>query len=118
VQVEVALARWHSRLKRAFNMVSDLERQRRRLTKELGGGAPIPVKLTHEQIREAVKAEAEAKVEPSLNDALDQTLAPKPNGKPKPKRQRKPKLLADTAPPERAAAREARMISMGFRKTK
>jgi hypothetical protein len=45
--------------------------------------------------------------------------APKPNGDgaSKPKRQRKPKLLADTAPPERAAAHEARMKSLGFRKT-
>lgn len=73
---------------------------------------------------------AKRRLEAKAADALVETTAapplppapepvPKPNGDgaPKPKRVRKPKMLADTAPPERTAAREARMKSLGFRRT-
>ena len=39
---EASLKRWQTRLTRAFNMVSKLEKQRRRLTlEELGKGSPV-----------------------------------------------------------------------------
>lgn len=124
---------------RSVKLLTKLERQRRRMQKQMAEPPKVEPKPEHPKVEAREQAVANALVEPTVPDVTDipnsevfgGDLGTPVEAKPKPKRQRKPK--ATDAKPESGSpgpalmvaafnrplveAREARMQAMGFRKT-